>query len=191
MFFSKILVGLESQVFFSFSLHPGQFTSSSTGFSNCSLESYFGICSYLTASCLPLLATVEDKNYSVKSNYRSSEWNLASAARKQLWTHNCRPALLFQQYVIKALVCSEESLLYSGVTDWIDCLNNSFCLRFGWVRVLVFSWDREGRRLCKDYQGRKDKTEQDLQRVSSNDRKRKEKELPTERFYFFLRDRFK
>lgn len=105
MFFSKILVGLESQVF-SFSPHRGQFTSSCTGFSNCSLAIYFGIS---TVTCLPLLATVKDKNYPVESNYRSSERNLASAASQQLWTQHCRPALLFQQCVIKALVCSGES----------------------------------------------------------------------------------
>lgn len=97
-----------------------------------------GICRYLTASCLPLLATQKDKNYPIKSNYRSSERNLASAARKQLQTYNCRPALLFQQYVIKALVCSQESLLHGGVIDWIDYLNNGFCLRFGWPSILFF-----------------------------------------------------
>lgn len=72
------------------------------------LKVHFVICSCLTASRLPLLATQKDNNYPVKSNYRS-ERNLASAARKQLRTYNCRPALLFQQYVIKALVCPEES----------------------------------------------------------------------------------
>lgn len=115
VFFSKIHVGLEilpmrvsCQIFQS---HGTLFSSPILVLvsQTVALKVHFEICSYLTASYLPLLATQKDKNYPVKSNYRSSERNLVSAARKQLWTYNCRPALLFQQYVIKALVCSEES----------------------------------------------------------------------------------
>lgn len=73
------------------------------------LKVRFGIFSYLTASWLPLLASLKDKNYPVKSNYRSSEWNLASAARKQLRTYN------WASIAVPA-VCNQSTCLFRGIS---------------------------------------------------------------------------